>query len=281
MTSPIGIFDSGLGGLSVAREVIRALPNERILYFADSAHVPYGERPLAEVCEFACEITDFLIKRGSKAVVMACNVSSAVALEEARRRNPSVPVIGVIEPGARAAVDVSGSMPIGVLATSGTVRSGAYVTTINRLDKTYKVVQQGCPKFVPLVEAGKSHSEEAEAAARTYCEPLLSAGCRTVILGCTHYPFVADAIKSALGEQVAIVDPAYETVRELSRILKDSGMVSNNSTIEHSYYTSGDIQTFSKLGGLFLGRNIPVVNKAVWGIDLGAVGVSNNVETGR
>ena len=256
MRSPIGIFDSGLGGLSVAREVIGALPRERIIYFADTAHVPYGERPLTEIKGFALGITRFLIEEGAKAVAMACNMSSAVALEEARARWPEIAILGVIEPGSKAAIEVAGGRPIGVLATTGTVKSEAYVRAIHRLDASPAVVQQACPKFVPLVEAGLADSEEAEAAACDYVAPILRAGCRTIILGCTHYPFLRRAIESAAGPGVAIVDPAEETARALAKVLHERGIAADAPDGPHTFYASGETRGFAELGSRFLGRPI-------------------------
>lgn len=270
MRQPVGIFDSGLGGLSVAAEVLRTLPCESIVYFADNAHVPYGERPLEEIRDFALDITGFLVGRGAKAVVMACNMSSAVALDEARERYASTPILGVIEPGARAAVDVSRDDPIGVLATTGTVRSEAYVRAIRRLDPSRQVVQQACPRFVPLVESGKADSEEAEAAACTYVTPLVSAGCRTIILGCTHYPYLRRAVRAAAGAGVRIIDPAQETVRVLHNTLSERRAISDSACPGHTFYASGDAAAFAELGSLFLGRRIESVQRVSWGADLGA-----------
>ena len=257
----IGVFDSGLGGLSVAAKIIEMLPDEQFTYFADNAHVPYGERPLDEIRGFALDITAFLIKNGAKAVVMACNMSSAVALDSAREHFPQVPIIGVIEPGARAAVTVAGDEPIGVLATSGTVKSGAYEKNIHLLDPKHKVVQQACPKFVPLVESGKAESEETEAAARDYAAPLIREGCKTIILGCTHYPFVRRAIELAAGPEVNIVDPAKETVLALSEILKERCIDSHKLDGANMFYASGDTSGFAVLGSAFLGREIESVTR--------------------
>ncbi|MCX8052717.1 MAG: glutamate racemase [Armatimonadetes bacterium] len=256
MRSPIGIFDSGLGGLSVAREVIRKLPQERIIYFADTAHVPYGERPLEEIKGFALDITRFLIERGAKAVVMACNMSSAVALDEARTRWPDVPILGVVEPGAKVAVRTCDGRPIGVLATTGTVKSEAYARAVGRFDDNIVVVQQACPKFVPLVEAGLADSEEAEAVSRDYVAPLIQAGCGTIILGCTHYPFLRRAIESATGPGISIVDPAEETVLELAKVLNEKGIASDAFEGSHLFYASGETSGFAELGSRFLGEPI-------------------------
>ncbi len=277
MRSPVGIFDSGLGGLSVAAQVLRQLPNERIVYFADNAHVPYGERPLDEILGFALGITGFLLEKGAKAIVMACNMSSAVALDAARERYPDTPILGVIEPGARAAV-THDSRPgthdcIGVLATTGTVRSEAYVRAIQRLDPSARVIQQACPRFVPLVESGLADSEEAEAAACTYVEPLRHAGCGTIILGCTHYPFLRLAIQAAAGDGITIVDPAEETVQALSNILLERGIASDALESSHEFYASGGTSGFADLGSRFLGRPIGNVETATWGVDLGCAPV--------
>lgn len=259
MTFPIGVFDSGLGGLSVARQILARLPNERIVYFADSAHVPYGERPLEEIQEFALEIVGFLIGKGAKAIVMACNMSSAAALELSRKEYPNLPIIGVIAPGAKAAVDASGGAPIGVLATTGTIKSQAYVRCVARYDATVPVFGQACPKFVPLIESGCAQSEEAEAAACTYVAPMLAEGCRTIVLGCTHYPFLRKQIEAAAGVGVTVVDPAEETVRVLENTLVEQGMVSAGLEGSHEFYSSGDTEGFATLGSAFLGRTIESV----------------------
>jgi glutamate racemase len=253
------MFDSGLGGLSVARRVLEKLPNERILYFADTAHVPYGERPLDEIRGFALSITGFLIERGAKAVVMACNMSSAVALEAARQAHPNTPIIGVIEPGAKAALAVANGCPIGVLATTGTIRSEAYVRAVARFDPSAQVIGQACPRFVPLVESGLHDSEQAEEAARTYVEPLLTHGCGAIILGCTHYPFAARAIRAAAGEAVKIIDPAEETASVLAKTLLERGMLSGRLDSPHEFFASGDSSGFATLGSAFLGRAIQSV----------------------
>ena len=243
----------------MAAHILRTLPNERIIYFADNAHVPYGERPLEQIRGFAVGITAFLVEKGCKAVVMACNMSSAVALEAARQEFRDLHVLGVIEPGAKAALDVREGKPVGVLATTGTVNSGAYVRELQRRDKHCRVYQQACPKFVPLVESGLADSEEAEAAARTYVEPLLSEGCRTLILGCTHYPFLRRAIESAAGSGVRIVDPAEETARALKSLLAKGGILSDSLDCAHEFYASGETDSFAKLGGKFLGRDMESV----------------------
>ncbi|MBI2844323.1 MAG: glutamate racemase [Armatimonadetes bacterium] len=267
MTGPIGVFDSGLGGLTVAGEILRRLPNESIIYFADTAHVPYGERPLEEIKGFAVGITRFLIDRGVKSLVMACNMSSAVALESAREAFPDLPILGVIEPGSQAAVSACGGV-IGILATTGTVESGAYTRTIRRLAPEAEVYEQACPAFVPLVEAGLTDTEEAEEAAREYLEPLLLARARTIVLGCTHYPFLRGVI-SRVAPQACIVDPAEETVNELQKVLLERGLRAGpGERKEHVFFASGDTEGFARLGSRFLRQEISSVERAEWGMDL-------------
>lgn len=270
MTGPIGVFDSGLGGLTVAAEVLRNLPDESIIYFADTAHVPYGERPLAEIEEFALGITRYLISQGAKAVVMACNMSSAVALESAQETFPNVPILGVIEPGSRAAA-MTGSSAIGVLATTGTVKSGAYRRVIGQLNPKAIVWEQPCPAFVPFIESGLADSEEAEVAVRKCVEPLIADGANTIILGCTHYPFLRPAIERTAPEAF-IVDPAEETVRELSKILSERGIQAGPGAVtEHRFIASGNTDGIAKLGSRFLGKNIERVDSIEWGVDLAPV----------
>ncbi len=261
MTSPIGVFDSGLGGLSVAARILQSLPNERIIYFADTAHVPYGERSFDEIQQFSLNIVRFLIEKEVKAVVAACNLSSAVALTKVRETWPNLPILGVIEPGARAAVRASSGKPIGVLATTGAIKSQAYDKAIARLDDSIKVTGQACPKFVPLVESGLAESEQAKAVAREYVAGLLEAGCKTIVLGCTHYPFLMKSIRSAAGEDIAIIDPAQETAAELGNILIKHNMASDAQKSAHEFYASGDPSGFMALGSEFLGRNIDTVTR--------------------
>ncbi len=269
MSFRVGVFDSGLGGLSVCSSIMRILPNESILYFADNAHVPYGERPLEQIHEFALEITKFLISKGANAIVMACNMSSAVALPDAQLLNPELPVIGVIEPGAKSAIKATDGNPIGVLATTGTVKSDAYPKTIGLLNPNIKVIQVACPKFVPLVESGKFDSPEAQEAAQLYVEPLLKEGCRTIILGCTHYPFLRKAIEKAAGNDVTIIDPAEETALTLKDCLTGDCAGTNVLEGEHEFFTSGSADDFVTIGEGFLGRKIDLVNRVCWGVDLG------------
>ncbi len=271
----IGVFDSGLGGLSVAGLILKRFPQHQVLYFADNAHVPYGERPLEQIKEFGLAITEFLVEQGAQAVVMACNISSAVALANAREIYPDIPVVGMIGPGARAAVKKANGHPIGVLATTGTVKSGAYVRAIGELAAAISVYQQACPAFVPIVESGRIETEEAFSAVRECAEPLLHAGVSTVILGCTHYPFLKNAVAAAFGQGISLVDPAEETVQELHKLLGEPGVPTESLGVkpEHKFFVSGNEKNFVELGGQLLGRRIDSVERAIWGVDLGKVSV--------
>lgn len=216
--APIGLFDSGVGGLTVLSRIAHCLTKERFLYVADQAHVPYGDRSLEEIEAYAAAITRHLFSAGAKAVVMACNVSSATALAKMQNHFGADRVLGVIEPGARAALRASRSRRIGVLATSGTVRSGAYGRTLRSLDPSAVVVEIPCPRFVPLVEAGRTSGPEAIEACHAYLTPLLAACVDTAILGCTHYPYLLDTLR-AVAPALQFVDPAVAAAETLAAML--------------------------------------------------------------
>lgn len=266
--SPIGVFDSGLGGLTVARQVIAKLPQESIIFIGDEIHVPYGERTPHEIMSFALGMCEFFIKRNSPLILMGCNMSSAIALSAAREMFPSTPIIGVIEAGVRAMMRTPPSGPIGVLATRGTVNTKAYSKTIQRFMPGAEVYEQACPLFVPLVEEGLWDTPEAEAVVREYADPLYKRGCRTFILGCTHYPFLTGTIRKVVGESVTLIDPSEETATEAARILIETGKASTEHTKPvHTYFTSADTERFAELGGRFLGSEISV-DRITWGVDL-------------
>ena len=222
-SAPIGMFDSGLGGLTVLRRLRERLPNESILFVADQAHVPYGGRDLEEIRGFACGISAALLEAGCKAVVMACNISSATGLDAVQKTYPDTPALGVILPGADAAVRQTCNGRIGVLATEGTVRSGAYTRALTALSAHICVTEIACPKFVPLVEASRESSLEAFATAQEYLAPLAVARVDTVILGCTHYPFLLPVLLS-IAPELTFIDPASVTIASLSVGLSASGL---------------------------------------------------------
>jgi len=240
-----------------------------MVFVGDEIHIPYGERTPQQIKGLALGICDFLVRQNAKLIIMACNMSSAVALSVSRELFPEVPIIGVIEAGVRALTQASSCGPIGVLATTGTVRTGAYSDTIHRFIPDAVVYEQACPLFVPLVEAGKWDSTKAEEAVREYVAPLIEKGCRTFVLGCTHYPYLADTIRKVAEVEITLVDPSEETALEASNILQEIGKL-NPQHIEpiHNYFTSADTHRFAALGGSFLGRDICGVEQIIWGKDL-------------
>ena len=210
----IGIRDSGVGGLTVARAIRQVLAPARLLYFADTAHVPYGDREPDEVKFFALSISRFLLRAGAQTIVFACNTTSAYALDDARAEF-SVPIVGMIEPGARAALESTQSGRVGVLATQATVDSGVYSRTLLGLRSDAQVREIGCPLLVPLVESERAESAQAQEAARKYLQPLIEACCDTVILGCTHYPLLLPVLR-AQAPRIRFIDPAHAVAREVA-----------------------------------------------------------------
>ncbi len=262
----IGVFDSGVGGLSVVRRLRDRLPYERILYVADQAHVPYGGRELREVCGFACGISEALLTEGCKAIVMACNISSATALPVLQAEMPHLPILGVILPGAQAAAARTQNGRVGVLATAGTVKSGAYTRALRGIAPALQVTEVACPAFVPLVEAGQEASPAATAAAQEYLAPLRAAGVDTVILGCTHYPFLLPVLTS-LAPEWDFVDPAEQTARDLAdRLAACRLLAPPRTTPRHLLTTTGDPAEFAALLPRFLpdASQIADVDAARW-----------------
>lgn len=251
----IGVYDSGIGGLTVANEIFRHLPNERIIYFGDTAHVPYGEKTVEELVEFADAIIRFLIGQGAKIIVAACNTTSSVALDKLVGKY-TVPIIEVIKPGAKAAARVTKNKKIGVIATKATTQSEAYIKNIKSIDDTIKVYGQACPLFVPLVEAGKFDTPETKKAATEYLRPLTNEGIDTLVFGCTHYPFLRQLIRDMVGDDVHLVDPATETVREMEKLLKEQGLLAEANENINQYYCSGSLDSFMAVGKTFMGRQM-------------------------
>lgn len=243
--APIGVFDSGLGGLTVVRQMQQRLPHERLVFVADQAHVPYGGRDLKQVCGFACGLTDALIGYGCKAVIMACNISSATGLPHAQAAHPDLPILGVIEPGARTAIEKTRNHRIGVLATQGTVSSGAYTRLLQMLDVRAVVLEMACPDFVPLVEAEQEQSPAALDAAQLYLAPLLELGVDTIILGCTHYPFLLPVLQKAAPAHIQFIDPALATVAHAQTLLAEQNLAASTTMPRHLLTTTGDPATFA------------------------------------
>lgn len=251
---PIGVFDSGVGGLTVVRVLSEKLPQEKVIYLGDNAHLPYGSRTVEELKSFATQIADFLVEQKVKMIVAACNTSSAVSLEYLTD-NYALPIVGVIEPGIRRALTITRNGRIGVLATEATTRSGAFYHTARQIDPAAEVFSQACPRLVPLVESGKLAGPEAEQACLEYLDPLLKAGVDTIILGCTHYPFLSPVIQELAGEGVTLVDPAQETVDQVQGILRNLGQLnlSPKTAEPYRFYSTGAPESFFKVGKLALG----------------------------
>lgn len=251
---PIGIFDSGIGGLTVAREIFHRLPAESTIYFGDTARVPYGPKSPETVRRYSLEILEWLLGQGVKAVVIACNTSTAHALEALTAVSP-VPVLGVIEPGARAAIRAAAGAPIGVIGTAGTVASDAYRRAILRGAPAATVLQQACPLFVPFVEEGWFDHPAVELVAKEYLAPL--AGVKAMVLGCTHYPLLKPMLARQLDPDVAMIDSAEETARVLGEILRRDGLEADNSAAAtHRFVVSDDEARFRAVGSRFIGERL-------------------------
>jgi glutamate racemase len=252
----IGIFDSGVGGLTVQAEIIRALPQEDTIYFGDTARVPYGTKSPETVSRYAREITSFLVRRDIKLLVVACNTASAVALPGLKRQFP-IPVVGVIEPGARRAVEVTRSGRIGVIGTAGTIRSSAYTRAIKRLNPEACVLTRACPLFVPLAEEGWIDNQVARLTAESYLQELKEAGVDTLVLGCTHYPLLKPVIADVMGPNVTLVDSAEETARTVAAILADKDLLRPAAEKGNHHYFVSDIPAgFIRVGNRFLGGRL-------------------------
>lgn len=263
---PIGVFDSGVGGLTVLSEIRDRLPYEHTIYFGDTARVPYGVRDLTEVRWFAFEIIRYLIGLNVKIVVIACNTATAAALKAAQR-SFDVPIVGVIEPGARAAVEETRNRRIGVLATEGTVASEAYRRAVHNLDAGIDVYEQAAPRFVPLIERGIVDGPELERVARGYLDPLKEREVDAVILGCTHYPLISASINRILGPEVRLISSAGQTALEVGRILSRRGYLRRPKRTEDEgrsvYICSADPEEFAALGSRFLEEKIEAAAPAV------------------
>lgn len=261
--APIGIFDSGVGGLTVARAILDQLPNESTLYIGDTARGPYGPRPLAEVREFALETMDFLVSQGVKAIVIACNTASAAMLRDARERY-SIPVIEVIQPAVRRAVAASRTGNIGVIGTRATIDSKAYVDAFAAAPQL-NITSIACPLFVEFVERGETSGTEITKVAREYLAPVMDAKVDTLVLGCTHYPLLTGVISYVMGEGVTLVSSAEETAKDLYRTLVENGLLREQSTTPatHKFLATGDAKAFETLARRFLGPEVTKVEHQV------------------
>jgi glutamate racemase len=264
-SAPIGVFDSGLGGLTVLRALIDLLPDEQMIYFGDTGHFPYGSKPLDVVLKYALDITDLLLERDVKVLVIACNNAAAAALETLEERL-DIPVVGVIEPGLRAGTKATRSGRLGVIATSGTVASGAYQQLAARIAPEVELSCAGCPGFVEFVEAGDVDSDEVHVLAERLLAPLQQDGVDALVLGCTHYPLLARTIGDVMGRDVVLVSSADETAFAVRALLSERGMQAPAPAGPpvHRFLTSGPVDTFRELGARFLGPEVDTVEAWEW-----------------
>ncbi len=264
MEAPIGVFDSGVGGLTVVREIVRQLPNENVIYFGDTARVPYGSKSKETVLKFSRQIVRFLMTKNVKAIVVACNTASALALED-MRDELSVPVIGVVRPGARMAADVTETKNVGVIATDATIKSHIYNDYIRQLDSSITVVGKACPLFVPLVEEGLLEDRITDDMVDRYLSELKQYNVDALVLGCTHYPLLINPIKRYMGDKVTLVNPAYETAKELKNLLEINSLLNKGSgKAVYDFYVSDGVDKFK----VFADKVLPINVKDVKVVDI-------------
>ncbi len=257
--APIGIFDSGVGGLTVARAILDQLPNESVLYIGDTARGPYGPRPLAEVRDFSLETLDFLVEQGVKALVIACNTASAAMLRDARERY-SIPVIEVIQPAVRRAVAATRTGRVGVIGTRATIDSQAYLDAFTAAPHL-QITSTACPRFVEFVERGETSGEAITQVAREYLAPMIDADVDTLVLGCTHYPLLTGVISYVMGNSVSLVSSAEETAKDLYRVLVEGSLLrdADAAAPTHRFLATGDAKAFENLARRFLGPEVGTV----------------------
>jgi glutamate racemase len=261
---PIGVFDSGLGGLTVLRALIDLLPDEPVVYFGDTGRFPYGPKPGDEVLKYALEIGDVLADHDARLLVVACNSAASVALDALRARH-HVPVVGVIEPGMRAAIAASRSGRIGVIGTVGTIASGAYQRAADASGADVALTCAACPGFVEFVEAGDVESDQVHVLAERLLAPVRDAEVDTLVLGCTHYPMLARTISDVMGRDVVLVSSADETAFEVRDLLAAGApAAAGEGPGRHTFLTSGDVDTFRRLGVQFLGPEVASVQRWDW-----------------
>jgi glutamate racemase len=257
---PIGVFDSGFGGLTVMSAISKTLPRENLIYFGDTAHVPYGSKSKDAVIKFSKDIAAFLLKNDIKLLVIACNTASAFALPALRKSLP-IPAIGVIEPGSKAAVQNTKNRRIGIIGTEGTVASASYPKAVKQISKA-RVFQQACPLFVPFLEEGWNKGEIAQAVVKTYLAPLLKKNIDSLVLGCTHYPLLKKLISKTAGKNVALIDSAAATANEVKDVLSKKGMLADKKRrAVLKFYVSDNPEKFKKIGSKFFHRKIKEVKK--------------------
>lgn len=261
--APVGVFDSGVGGLTVAREIMRNLPSEKIVYFGDTARVPYGNKSKETIIRYSRQIIHFLREQEVKAIVIACNTASAFALD-AVRHELDIPVLGVIEPGAAVAAKETKNKRVGVIGTIGTVGSGIHESFLKKLDPDITVIGKACPLFVPLVEEGWLHDSVTTEVAERYLKELKEKEIDTLILGCTHYPLLRSTVRQVMGERVRLVNPAYETALELGEMLKENNLLCSGQGQEefpYRFYVSDLAEKFTSFANSILPYDVEMTQK--------------------
>ena len=260
--NPIGVFDSGLGGLTVLKEITSILPNENIVYFGDTARVPYGSRSKETVIKYTFQAINFLISKNVKSIVIACNTATARTLALAQEKY-DIPIIGVIEAGARTAAYTTKNKSVGVIGTEGTINSKAYEKEINKLDSEIKIIGKACPLFVPIVEEGWADTEVARLTAKKYLEELQSSNIDSLVLGCTHYPLLTNTINKVVEGKIKLVNPARETAKDLKDVLTKNNLLAENSSDQpyYKYYVSDIPERFATIGREFLNTEIEDINQ--------------------
>lgn len=257
--APIGVFDSGVGGLTVAREIMRQMPNERIVYFGDTARVPYGSKSKETIIRYSRQIIRFLRTKNVKAIVIACNTASAYALDTVETEL-DIPIIGVVKPGAKVAAETTRNNKIGVIGTEGTISSGIYSDFLHIRNKDINVLGKACPLFVPLVEEGWAKDSVTKEVAKRYLEELKESGIDSLILGCTHYPLLRSTIRTVMGEKVTLVNPAYETAIELKELLEQNKLINSQKQPSdgsgYAFYVSDLADKFKQFANSILPYDI-------------------------
>lgn len=258
----IGVFDSGVGGLTVAREIMRLLPNEKIVYFGDTARVPYGSKSQETIIMYSKQIIRFLQTKNVKVIVIACNTASALALDVVSR-DVDIPVIGVVVPGARAAVEATGNKKIGVVATEATIQSAIYTKVMQAENNEIQVTGKACPLFVPIVEEGFAKHKIAEEVIDFYLSEMKHSNIDTLILGCTHYPLLRSKIREYLGENIHLVNPAYETALDIKKLLEDNQMMNleEEKEVQHAFYVSDLAEKFQEFANTIMPVDIESTQK--------------------
>lgn len=251
----IGVFDSGLGGLTCVKEIMRLLPGEDIVYFGDTGRVPYGTRSPETITKYAVSDVNFLKTFDIKAVVIACGTVSSISMEHLQSKF-DLPIIGVVEPAAKAACRATRNKKIGIIGTSGTISSGKYTKHIKELTPHAEVVQTACPLFVPLVENGFLNHPATKLIAEEYLSEIKSSSADTLILGCTHYPLIKPLIGDIMGGEVSLIDPGFETALFLQDYLISNNLQSDRKTAKYKFFVSDKVESFEDVGGMFLGREI-------------------------